>query len=205
MKTPNLLLLIVLLLPSGYVLSGGGSLEINQVCIETGCFPGDEAGFPVQINVPGKYILTSGLTVDDPYTHAISVSADNVRIDLNGVTIQGPNTCDLDAGTCSPAGGGRGIMLVDFNARKGIHVVNGQIDGFGNYCMEVGVSGLAADLTLSNCFAGISAGRGAVVERVRAYNNRYGIDMTGEAMIRDSSSMDNIIGSSLNRVGSVIS
>ncbi len=37
-----------------------GVLEINQTCaVQTGCFAGDTAGFPVEIDVAGSYRLTS--------------------------------------------------------------------------------------------------------------------------------------------------
>ena len=55
--------------------AGEGVLEINQACaVNTGCFPGDTALFPVIIQgamAPGSYILTSNLVVPDPNTTAV--------------------------------------------------------------------------------------------------------------------------------------
>ncbi|RFF27192.1 MULTISPECIES: right-handed parallel beta-helix repeat-containing protein [unclassified Wenzhouxiangella] len=187
-----LVLILILIVPMASV-ADSGSYEINQACVEDGCFEGDSSGFPIEISSSGNYSLTSSINVADTDTHAIHILVDNVRLDLGGNTIQGPNVCDMETETCSPGGGGRGIKLADFADRKGIHIANGQIDGFGNYCMSVGFAGYGADLTLSNCFAGTGAGRGAVLERVRSYNNRYGIDITGEAILRHSTSVDNIV------------
>ncbi len=175
-------------------LASTGALEINQACVEVGCFPGDNPGLPVEITMPGKFILTSNLETSDPNVATIIISANNVRLDLNGFTLKGPNQCDLDSGSCSPGGSGRGIDLIGGEeAISGLHVINGQVEGFGNYCMTVGRSGFVADVTARNCFAGIGVGRGAVAERVRAVNNLFGIDMLAEAIIRDSSSIDNVI------------
>ncbi|NDY94404.1 right-handed parallel beta-helix repeat-containing protein [Wenzhouxiangella limi] len=175
-------------------LASDGALEINHACVELGCFPGDGPGLPVEVRVPGKYILTSNIETSDPDATVLSIFSNNVRLDLNGFTLKGPNQCDLGSGSCSPGGSGRGINLVGGeSAISGLHVVNGQVDGFGNYCMTVGASGFAADITASNCFAGLGVARGSVAERVKAVNNLFGIDMLAEAIIRNSSTIDNII------------
>jgi hypothetical protein len=46
-------------------LASDGVLEINHSCATAagGCFPGDTAGYPVQITQPGSYRLTSNLAV----------------------------------------------------------------------------------------------------------------------------------------------
>jgi parallel beta-helix repeat protein len=85
------------------------------------------------------------------------------------------------------------VSLANFNDQEGVRLTDGQIDGFGNYCASIGFAGYAADLTVSNCFAGIGVGRGAVAERINSYNNKYGIDLTAEAILRDSTAVDNIL------------
>ena len=62
---------LCVLLLSGLLLAtsswaGDGVLEINQACaVETGCMPGDTAGFPVAILTSGSYRLTSSPAVPD--------------------------------------------------------------------------------------------------------------------------------------------
>lgn len=172
--------------------AGSGALEINQACVAEGCFPGDSPGFPVTLTNAGRYALTGNLTTSEPNATAIGISAADVRIDLNGFSITGPNHCDLETSSCSPGGTGRGILLDGSIALRGTHISNGQISGFGNYCAEVGFNGYVSDLSISHCFAGISVGDGAIVERVRTFNNRFGFDLTGKATIRNSASFSNI-------------
>ena len=70
-----------------------GVVEINQVCaVNTGCFSGDAAGFPVTIESSGSYILTSSLETSLT-SNAIEVTATDVDIDLNGFKLLGPATC----------------------------------------------------------------------------------------------------------------
>ncbi len=49
--------LLLTLATSAY--ASDGVLEINQACaVNTGCFPGDDPGFPVTVVQPGSYSLT---------------------------------------------------------------------------------------------------------------------------------------------------
>ena len=98
---------LALVLRPPMALAVDGAREIHQACVATGCFPGDTAGWPVLITEPGSYVLTSGLTVPDANTTAISIDAPHVSLDLHGFSITGPNTCDFGNGTC----GGGGSMV----------------------------------------------------------------------------------------------
>jgi hypothetical protein len=63
--------------------AGEGVLEINQACAtQTGCFPGDGAGFPVVISSSGSYRLTSNLSVPDANTSGVVVLAASVDLNL---------------------------------------------------------------------------------------------------------------------------
>jgi hypothetical protein len=65
-----------------------GVLEINQACaVNTGCFSGDTADFPVTISALGSYRLTSNLIVPDTKS-AITAGVGDVTIDLNGFMIE---------------------------------------------------------------------------------------------------------------------
>ena len=47
--------LLLLLLSALAAHADQGSLEINQLCVASGCFAGDSPGFPVEITQPGSY------------------------------------------------------------------------------------------------------------------------------------------------------
>jgi len=80
--------LLLLLALAGPALAVDGVLEINQACaVNTGCFAGDTAGYPVTITDAGSYRLTSNVILPDLFTDAIHVSKNDVAIDLNGFTI----------------------------------------------------------------------------------------------------------------------
>ncbi|MQQ99274.1 right-handed parallel beta-helix repeat-containing protein [Glaciimonas soli] len=86
-------------------------------------------GFLVVISKPGSYQLTGNLNVPNANTTAIEINADNVTIDLNGFTIQGPARCSSRPVICSPTGPGNGIHAV---LRENIVIRNGYIRGMGN-------------------------------------------------------------------------
>ncbi len=76
-------------------LADDGLLEINQTCaIQTGCFPGDTAGFPVTIGqTPGlgrSFVLTSDLNTGSGTLVGIQIDQSRITIDLNGFEINGP-------------------------------------------------------------------------------------------------------------------
>src|SRR4051812_30803007 len=75
---------------------------------------------PFTINTRGSYYLTGNMTVSGAAAIGITVSSDNVTIDLNGF--------NLSAGG---AGTGSGIFVSA--TRLNVHVHNGTISGFGNY------------------------------------------------------------------------
>ena len=91
------LILIMLLLLTAPALASDGVLEINQTCaVETGCFSGDTAGFPVTISASGSYRLTGNLDLNAEGVNVsgVAVSAPAVTIDLGGFQIVGPTQSD---------------------------------------------------------------------------------------------------------------
>ena len=97
-----------------------GVLEINQTCaLNTGCFSGDAAGFPVTIASTGSYRLPSNLT-QTAAGNVIDINAERVSIDLNGFTI----SC-VAADDC-PAQHG---IAANFNSYATVR--NGTVTGFG--------------------------------------------------------------------------
>ena len=87
------LILLLFLILAGPALAIDGVLEINQTCaVQTGCFAGDTAGFPVTITQPGSYALTGNLdlSAEGVNVSGVAVSTPAVTIDLRGFQIAGP-------------------------------------------------------------------------------------------------------------------
>lgn len=106
-------------------LASDGVREINQACaLNTGCFPGDSAGFPVTITARGSFRLTSDLdlSAQSPNLSGVVITAQFVTLDLGGFSIHGPAGCSGTPTTsCAPAGTGVGVDGVSFlTLRNGI-------------------------------------------------------------------------------------
>jgi hypothetical protein len=118
------LLLFLALTLATPALATDGVLEINQTCaVETGCFAGDTAGFPVTIAATGSYLLTSDLDVtsesNPENVTAIDINTHGVHLDLNGFSIIGPGS----------TGTGFGVDAAFFNE---VTVRNGTIRSMGD-------------------------------------------------------------------------
>lgn len=175
-------LCLALPLPSWAV---DGVLELNQAKV---------TGFPIQLNQRGAYVLTSNLLVPNLLTSAIVINVDDVTIDLNGFTIDGPNTCTGSGSTlaCGPSTSGAGITTGLTNR---ITIRNGFIREFGG-------SGISAqfsqgvhieDVTVAhNRFFGIDAGTDSLISGVTAIaNDGGGIRGVGGSVIRGSTASEN--------------
>lgn len=165
-----LLLLLALASPA---FASDGVREINQTCaVQTGCFPGDAAGFPVTITAPGSYRLTSNLTIPDANTSGITLSANDVGIDLNDFALIGPVVCSGTPLTCTPnSGSGSGI---DFSSPsvRGTSIHDGSVTGMGN--------------------TGIAVSEQSTVTHVRArWNRNYGIYASYGSTISNSLAFQN--------------
>ncbi len=156
-----------------------GVLEINQACVSVGCFSGDDPDWPVEIENPGSYILTSNLTVPDRFTTGIFVRANDVKIDLNNFSMIGPVRCPN--GSCN-AGVGTGFGVVTDPAGvnleplgipiTGTSVKNGSIIGFGRDGVFLNDQAEATNLrTRWNLSDGIRTGVGSTVSGSTAYEN----------------------------------
>jgi hypothetical protein len=169
-----------------------GVLEINQACVENGCFPSDTPGFPVQAQ-PGKsHVLTSDLVVPDANTSAVSLG-EAATLDLNGFAISGVTSCSGTPTTCTDSGTGIGVFS------NGSSVIrNGTIRKMGSH----GVSGAdgtqVENVLIEQCGGrGISGGSGAegwVITRSRIQlNGGVGIALAFGSGGRGSSIRDNSI------------
>lgn len=110
--------------------------EIDQDCaVNTGCFTGDTAGFPVSITEPGSYRLAGNLDVsgetDPENASAILIDSPDVSLDLRGFHIQGPVSCsDTPVTGCSHASGDGDGILVE-SGHTNVAVGNGTLRGMG--------------------------------------------------------------------------
>ena len=117
------------------VFASDGVLEINQTCaVNTGCFPGDAPGFPVEIVTAGSYALTGDLTLSST-VDAVLVSADRVSLDLRGFSIR-----------CIVFGCLNGINATD---RADLRLRGGSIAGFSLRGVIAGSNARVWDLVAS--------------------------------------------------------
>ena len=98
-------------LSAGIANASDGVLEINQTCaVQTGCFPGDTAGFPVTITEADRrsYRLTSDLVVPLPSNTGIYLHISSATLDLGGFVFgeadPEPRTVEIDLFAGQPYG-----------------------------------------------------------------------------------------------------
>ncbi len=124
---------LAVILPSPANAATEGALEINQDCIAVGCFADDTPGYPVTIQHPGSYILTSDLAPSgDPDTGTITVllTTGPIDLDLNGHTISGGGTCTgTPVTSCSGALGSIGLDIEPTPSGV-VHLHDGVVRGF---------------------------------------------------------------------------
>jgi hypothetical protein len=163
--------LMLVLAPPVY--AGEGVFEINQACaLNTGCFSGDSAGFPVTISDSGSYRLTgklSGATGD-----GISIEASQVTIDLMGFSL------------CSGTGSG----LIASTPMADIVVMNGTVCDWGGVGIDLGTSASSRVINVlatGNGSAGIRVGTdSSVFDSIARGNSSVGIQSGSGSVIRDN-------------------
>jgi len=170
----TVLLALVFVVLATPALATDGVLEINQTCaVQTGCFSGDTAGYPITIDGSAgrSYRLTSDLIVPDENTDGIKLSTSDIGIDLNNFTII-RSGCEGATTDCTPVSGtGSGIEYASATNR-GISVKNGSITGMGNSGVLLGEQAEATGLRVRwNRLDGISANKGSTVSGNTAYQN----------------------------------
>ena len=162
-------LLIVLASPA---LGVDGVLEINQAqALAGGVTASDTAGFPVTLDAPGSYVLTSGLNTSSGSQTGIEITADDVTLDLNGFEIRGAISCSTTGAaseiTCG-VGLGEGISALAPVAN--VTVRNGSVRGFGQRCVELlGERAQIENVRVAECgFDAVKTGASANVRNVSA-------------------------------------
>ena len=89
-----------------------------------GCYTeiSQPSSFPITISSSGSYKLTGNITCSTNNVNAITITADNVTLDLNGFTITGPGYSHGDSGN--------GIQIGSGTAIYNITITNGNIKNF---------------------------------------------------------------------------
>ncbi|GAB4171196.1 MAG: hypothetical protein Kow0020_05820 [Wenzhouxiangellaceae bacterium] len=149
-----------------------GVREINQACVNIGCFAGDNPGFPVEIVNPGAYRLSSNLTTGPANVTAIQVTGDNIDLDLGGFTVFGPNSC-TDTGSGIACATTNGADLVEI---LGSHITihDGVVSGGAGRGIRLGANFGSNDLLIARRMHVTQSG-GA------------GIDVFGKALVEECS------------------
>jgi parallel beta-helix repeat protein len=146
--------------------------------------------FPITIDAPGTYRLTSNLKVPSANTTAIQITADNVTLDLNGFSIVGPTVCLGSPLTCKPTGSGQGILA----SKDAVTVLNGTVRGMGNDGIAlIGKSGRVEKVHVaSNGGNGISAlGACTLSGNTARSNGAFGILVLGSSTVSDNTAEKN--------------
>jgi hypothetical protein len=128
-----------------------GVLEINDTSVIAA------GGYPFAIAAGGSYVLTGDLT-PGPAT-GITVTAPNVRLDMNGFSIVG----------------GGGPFGIDAGLATGFKVKNGSITGFALAGLLAGPESQVYKMRIAGNGAGITAGDCLVVENVITANGGVGL------------------------------
>lgn len=161
-----------------------------------GITPGDAAGYPVTLSVPGSYKLTSHLWVPAG-TSGIVITASGVSLDLNGFGIYS-STIDTD---CSGAGatlqckvtGGADHGVTAAAGVTDTRVQNGIVANFGGYALRLNERAIVTRLRASRLGSGgISVGEDSLLAEVSAYRAvGIGISALGGALIADAAADGN--------------
>lgn len=166
-------LLVILTAVSFSVTANPGQFQINQACIDVGCFSGDNpATKTIEItHAAGTFVLTSDLVIDGTLdgSPAILVSrADNdstVTVDMNGFEIRHIGV---------PTPGTNGINVVGENSV--VRIKNGRITSFSDGISSVdGVTVHVENMVFQdNTDDGIQAPKGSI-RHSTFDNNNYSI------------------------------
>jgi hypothetical protein len=126
------------------------------------------SGFPIKLTQPGTYRLSGDLIVPTANYTAIIVQSDNVTLDLNGFSIQGPTPCSGFPASCPRPDFGAGVNA---GLRENVTVMNGVVRGMGNG-VAVGMnSRVIRVLAIGNAMNGIETGDGSLVIDSMAIGN----------------------------------
>jgi parallel beta-helix repeat protein len=156
------------------------TIRLNGVRGSAALWPED---MPFNLDHSGSYHLAGDLHLEDPGTNGITISADNVTLDLNGFALIGPG---------KTVGSDDGVHILG----DGVSIVNGTVrewGGSGVYAGSGADNGRYQDLHLVlNGGSGLGANdRSTVVGCIATDNGSDGISVQYYSLIIDSVSSSN--------------
>ncbi len=153
-----------------------GAVEISQAGALAGnVTPGDAPNFPVTISRAGSYVLTSSLVTQAG--QAIRVTAQDVKIDLNGFTV-----------SCNVGGGGCGLDDGIEADLQRVSVRNGTVQDFGGDGIDLNTHSVVEDvIARTNGSVGIRVGNNSHVDGCSSSDNtQAGIVAGGSSVITEN-------------------
>lgn len=167
---------------------------------------GDAPGFPVTISQPGSYRLTGNLVIPDGASTAVTITADNVTLDLNGFSILGPNVCNPNPTVCTFRGAEIGILAVNDSGGPhpaSVRIKNGSVKGMGGHGMRIMGDGAVVEKVhaMMNGGPGIVATQGAVIDSVVRLSGGGGSALVGFIVRGNISTQNSNIGISVQQGG----
>ncbi len=125
---------------------------------------------PLRITKSGCYRLSADVVVPDGNTNGIRILANDVRLNLNGHGVIGPNTCSGTPAVCTIAAG-TGIGIDAINT-KNVVVRDGFVRGMGGHGIRLGTHSHVSNVSSSeNGLAGIFGGLVNELENVLSEQN----------------------------------
>ena len=188
MKTRSFLLTIVVAIAClpGVTRAVDGTIEINQLrAIAGGITATDTPGFPITLDAPGQYRLTGNIEQSSDAAAIFHVTSHDVRLDLNGFTVRGPNACSgTPVTSCTYSGAPPAIeAFVDR-----LDVRNGRIVGAAGRGIVTGNDLRVDDLEISESGSdGMNVAERLVATSLRLRSNLgSGLVAFGGSIVRDS-------------------
>ena len=173
---PFSLLALLTITAAGEALASDGVIELNQTCAtQTGCFPGDGAGYPITIydaSGPRSFRLTSDLVLASASETAIFVNVADASIDLAGFQITREDCLGSTTSCLVQGSSGGGIVHLGGFGNDGLSVANGSIVGMGGYGIRAFDQADVRNVRARwNSLAGIYTGDGSTVEGCEVREN----------------------------------
>ena len=140
--------------------AGDGQIKIGQTSSTT---------FPVILDKPGSYVLTSNLEVTTSGAAGVLILVNDVTLDLNGFAIIGDK------------GGGTESRGIDARGRRNITIKNGTVRNFLSDGVAVHELGAAPENQDQN----------SIIEKLKVSDNGFAGIVASYALVRDCVAADN--------------
>jgi len=180
------------------LLDGQQASEIIEAASDEVRTPISQSDMPFTINESGSYYFTGNIVHADSATHAVTISADNVTLDLMGFTLTGSG---------KNSGNRSGIYAAN---RSYVSIKNGKIKSFGlsgisiGSILNVGGGSISINRIMSSDNGGSGIALFVTSSRIEncfvQSNGDSGINTSGSSTIKNNVSTDNGTDSSFPEV-----